>query len=73
MKERGLKQIDAADLFGVTQPEVSKMLRGEFRQFPSNVCCVSWLRSIRMSRSWSNRIAAGTTQPPYRYTETFLY
>lgn len=33
MKERGLKQIDAADLFGVTQPDVSKMLRGEFRQF----------------------------------------
>src|ERR1700719_3882856 len=33
MKERGLKQIDAADLFGVKQPDVSKMLRGEFRQF----------------------------------------
>jgi predicted XRE-type DNA-binding protein len=33
MKERGLKQIDAADLFGITQPDVSKMLRGEFRQF----------------------------------------
>jgi predicted XRE-type DNA-binding protein len=33
MKERRLKQIDAADLFGITQPDVSKMLRGEFRQF----------------------------------------
>src|ERR1700674_1655605 len=33
MKERSLKQIDAADLFGVKQPDVSKMLRGEFRQF----------------------------------------
>jgi predicted XRE-type DNA-binding protein len=33
MKERRLKQIEAADLFGVRQPDVSKMLRGEFRQF----------------------------------------
>jgi len=33
MKERGMKQVDAADLFGVRQPDVSKMLRGEFRQF----------------------------------------
>ena len=33
MKERGLKQVDAADLFGIRQPDVSKMLRGEFRQF----------------------------------------
>ena len=33
MKERGLKQVEAADLFGVRQPDVSKMLRGDFRQF----------------------------------------
>jgi predicted XRE-type DNA-binding protein len=33
VKRRGLKQIEAADLFGVRQPDVSKMLRGEFRQF----------------------------------------
>ncbi len=33
MKDRGLKQIQAADLFGVRQPDISKMLRGEFRQF----------------------------------------
>lgn len=33
MKERHLKQVEAADLFGVRQPDVSKMLRGEFRQF----------------------------------------
>jgi predicted XRE-type DNA-binding protein len=33
MKERGLKQIEAADRFGIRQPDVSKMLRGEFRQF----------------------------------------
>ena len=32
MKERGLKQVEAASLFGVRQPDVSKMLHGEFRQ-----------------------------------------
>jgi predicted XRE-type DNA-binding protein len=33
MNGRGLKQVEAADLFGIRQPDVSKMLRGEFRQF----------------------------------------
>jgi len=33
MKKRGLKQIEAAKLFGVTQPDISKMLRGDFKQF----------------------------------------
>jgi predicted XRE-type DNA-binding protein len=33
MKARQLKQVEAARLFGVRQPDVSKMLRGEFRQF----------------------------------------
>jgi predicted XRE-type DNA-binding protein len=33
LKARGMKQVDAANLFGVRQPDISKMLRGEFRQF----------------------------------------
>ncbi|MBZ5664710.1 MAG: helix-turn-helix domain-containing protein [Acidobacteriia bacterium] len=33
LKERALKQVEAADLFGIRQPDVSKMLRGELRQF----------------------------------------
>jgi len=33
LKKRGLKQVEAADLFGVRQPDVSKMLSGDFRQF----------------------------------------
>jgi predicted XRE-type DNA-binding protein len=33
IKERGLRQVEAAMLFGVRQPDVSKMLRGDFRQF----------------------------------------
>jgi len=33
MKKRHMKQKEAADLLGVRQPDISKMLRGEFRQF----------------------------------------
>ena len=33
MKKRRLKQVEAARLFGIRQPDVSKMLRGDFRQF----------------------------------------
>lgn len=33
LKERGLKQVQAAELFGVRQPDVSKLLHGDFRQF----------------------------------------
>ena len=33
MKERRLKQVEAAELFGIKQPDISKMLRGDFRQF----------------------------------------
>ena len=34
MRARGLKQVETAVLFGVNQPDVSKLLRGDFRQFP---------------------------------------
>jgi len=33
VKKRRLKQVEAAALFGVRQPDVSKLLRGDFRQF----------------------------------------
>ena len=33
LHERELKQVEAARLFGIKQPDVSKMLRGDFRQF----------------------------------------
>ncbi|MCL4851064.1 MAG: XRE family transcriptional regulator [Bryobacteraceae bacterium] len=33
LKDRKLKQVEAGKLFGIRQPDVSKMLRGEFRQF----------------------------------------
>lgn len=33
LRERGLKQVEAARLFGAKQPDVSKLLHGDFRQF----------------------------------------
>jgi len=33
MKAQGLTQTAAASIFGATQPDVSKMLKGHFRQF----------------------------------------
>ena len=33
MQERNLKQSEAAALLGVRQPDISKMLHGDFRQF----------------------------------------
>jgi predicted XRE-type DNA-binding protein len=33
MKKRRLKQTEAARIFGVKQPDISKMLRGDFKQF----------------------------------------
>ena len=32
-RTRNLKQVEAAKLFGVKQPDISKMLHGDFRQF----------------------------------------
>jgi predicted XRE-type DNA-binding protein len=33
LKARGLKQVEAARIFGVKQPDVSKLLHGDLRQF----------------------------------------
>jgi predicted XRE-type DNA-binding protein len=33
MKKRRLKQVEAASVFGTRQPDVSRMLSGDFRQF----------------------------------------
>lgn len=45
MRARALKQIEAAKLFGVKQPDVSKMLRGDFRQF-SVECLMRFLVAL---------------------------
>ena len=33
IRQRGLKQIDAAKLLGISQPDVSRLLRGNFREY----------------------------------------
>ena len=33
IRERGLKQMDAAKLLGLSQPDVSRLLRGSFREY----------------------------------------
>ena len=33
IRERGLRQIDAANLLGLSQPDVSRLLRGNFRDY----------------------------------------
>ena len=33
IRERGLKQVEAAQLLGLSQPDVSRLLRGNFRNF----------------------------------------
>ena len=33
IRQRGLKQIDAAKLLGLSQPDVSRLLRGNFREY----------------------------------------
>ena len=33
IRERGLKQVEAAKLLGLSQPDVSRLLRGDFREY----------------------------------------
>ena len=33
IRERGLKQVEAASLLGLSQPDVSRLLRGDFREY----------------------------------------
>ena len=33
IRERGLKQVEAAKLLGLSQPDVSRLLRGDFRGY----------------------------------------
>jgi predicted XRE-type DNA-binding protein len=42
LNDRKLKQAEAGKLFGIPQPDVSKMLRGEFRQFSLRGCYAFW-------------------------------
>ena len=51
LKDRGLKQVEAGKLFGIAQPDASKLLRGEFRQFSVERLLRSSWPSITMWKS----------------------
>src|SRR5215831_88723 len=63
MKRRGLKQLEAAALFGVKQPDVSKMLRGDFRQF-SVERLLRFLAALGRDVEITVKPHRGTRQPP---------
>src|ERR1700730_15153998 len=65
MKERGLKQIEAAGLFGVKQPHVSNMLRGSSVSFRSSGSCASSVQVERRAihgRCYYSHVRAGITE-----------
>ena len=33
VRQRGLKQVEAAELLGLSQPDISRLLRGSFREY----------------------------------------
>ena len=33
IRQRGLKQVEAANMLGLSQPDVSRLLRGDFREY----------------------------------------
>jgi predicted XRE-type DNA-binding protein len=63
MKARGLKQVAAAKLFRVKQPDVSKMLRGDFRQF-SVERLMRFLVALGQDVEIVVKPHRGTRQPP---------
>src|ERR1700738_1168092 len=63
MKARGLKQVAAAKLFGLKQPDVSKMLRGDFRQF-SVERLMRFLVALGQDVDIVVKPHRGTRQPP---------
>jgi predicted XRE-type DNA-binding protein len=52
MKTRRLTQVQAAKLFVVKQPDISKMLRGDFRQFSVARLLRAPVTLGRMPTSW---------------------
>ncbi|MGY4509769.1 XRE family transcriptional regulator [Bradyrhizobium sp. USDA 3650] len=50
MAEREITQTEAAKLVGVKQPNISKLLRGQFKLVSWKSCCACWRRSIRTAK-----------------------
>jgi predicted XRE-type DNA-binding protein len=63
LKARRMKQREAAELFGVRQPDISKMLRGDFRQF-SVERLLRFLVNLDQDVEIKIRPHQGQTRPP---------
>lgn len=46
IRKRGLKQVEAAEITGISQPELSRLLRGKIRDFSSDRL-VAAIRSLQ--------------------------
>ena len=59
MKDQELTQTDAAHRLGIEQPDVSKRLRGHFRQFlGGTIDAFLWWHSVRTWKLWSRPASA---------------
>ena len=56
IRQRGLKQVDAAKLLGLSQPDVSRLLRGSFEEF-------SMERLLRLLTALGRDVEIGIREP----------
>ena len=61
IRQRGLKQIDAAKLLGLSQPDVSRLLRGSFREY-------SLERLLRLLTALGRDVEIAIREPQSRRT-----
>ena len=59
IRQRGLKQVEAAKLLGLSQPDVSRLLRGNFESIPWNACYVCcWHLGVTCKSSFETTFTA---------------
>ncbi len=60
IRQRGLKQVEAAQLLGLSQPDVSRLLRGNFREY-SMERLLRLLRALGRDVDCHSRVPFGGT------------
>lgn len=61
IRQRGIKQIEAANLLGLSQPDVSRLLRGSFREY-------SLERLLRLLTALGSDVEIAIREPRSRRT-----
>ena len=61
IRQRGLKQVEAAQLLGLSQPDVSRLLRGSFREY-------SLERLLRLLTALGRDVEIAIREPSSRRT-----